>query len=104
MVGRLVEDQKIHTPQDQLAKRQPCPLPTRKIMHALGHVIGIKEEACQRRAELGVRHGGVAGRQLLKHGVLLGKAAVFLVIVADLDVIAEIDPPCGAIQKPAQKA
>ena len=90
VVGRLVEHEEVHLGENELAERQPCALAAAELRDREIDVLAHKAKARESISDRQLGHRWVGVPHLVEHRVLGREVLVFLIVVADLDVVARL--------------
>ena len=90
VVRRLVEDEEVRVTEHQLREGHTALLATGEVADALIHIIATEEEGREHVAHLRVVQVRVVVLDLIEDGLLHVEHGMFLIVVADLDVRAEL--------------
>ena len=104
MVGRLVEEERVQWPDEELGHRQPGPLAPGEHVDPLLHVVAGEQEAPEQVAGADRGAGRYGGRHLVEEAVREGQRLVgVLREVCELGIVADDPLPALGLEHPGQE-
>ena len=93
MVGRFVQNQKVHFGEHQFCKRQPRALAARENRNFLEYVLARKAEERQGLTDLRFGSRGVGVPEFVQYRVFGGQVLIFLIVITDFHMVAGFNDP-----------